>query len=111
MNNNDRKAKILSRFRVISIAEGTSFLLLLFIAMPLKYWMDMPLAVKYVGWAHGALFVLYVGFIFPTSKMLKWSYLKTFMGLVASVLPFGPFVFDRKIMQDQKIKDHSSISS
>ncbi|MBS9523160.1 DUF3817 domain-containing protein [Litoribacter ruber] len=94
------KLKVLNRFRFISIAEGISFLVLLFIAMPLKYTMDMPLAVTYVGWAHGALFVLYIYIIFPTSKKLQWSYAKTFWGLVVSVLPFGPFLFDRKLKKE-----------
>ena len=47
------------RLRLAGITEGISFLVLLFIAMPLKYWAGMPLAVKYTGWAHGVLFVLY----------------------------------------------------
>ena len=49
----------LGRFRAVALAEGLSFVVLLFIAMPLKYALGLPLAVKYVGWAHGLLFVLY----------------------------------------------------
>ena len=98
----EEKNKVLTRFRWISIAEGISFLVLLFIAMPMKYTMDMPLAVTYVGWAHGALFVLYVYIIFPTSKKLNWSYGKTFVGLIVSVLPFGPFLFDRRLKKEQR---------
>ncbi|KEO72546.1 DUF3817 domain-containing protein [Anditalea andensis] len=101
--------KTLQRFRIISIAEGISFLVLLFIAMPLKYTMDMPLAVTYVGWAHGALFVLYIYIIFPTSRKLKWGYMKTFWGLIVSVLPFGPFLFDRKLKQEQRALHKSQI--
>lgn len=99
---NQEKLGVLSRFRWISITEGISFLILLFVAMPLKYIMDMPLAVKYVGWAHGVLFILYVYLIFPTSKKLDWTFRRTLMGLIASVLPFGPFLFDRKIRKDEK---------
>ena len=50
----------LGRFRLVAIMEGVSFLVLLGIAMPLKYFADMPLAVKYIGWLHGLLFVLYM---------------------------------------------------
>src|SRR5690349_20635048 len=52
----------LGRFRAIALLEGLSFVLLLFIAMPLKYLAGMPLGVKMVGWAHGMLFVLYLLF-------------------------------------------------
>ncbi|WP_194775637.1 DUF3817 domain-containing protein [Pararhodonellum marinum] len=96
------KLKLLARFRGISIAEGISFLVLLFIAMPLKYTMDMPDAVKYVGWAHGILFVLYVYILFPTSKKLSWSFRKTLVGLIAALLPFGPFLFDRKLKEEYR---------
>jgi integral membrane protein len=57
-----KEKKLLHRFRMIGIAEGISFLVLLIIAMPLKYFYNQPLAVKYVGWAHGALFVAYIYF-------------------------------------------------
>ncbi|GAB2634192.1 DUF3817 domain-containing protein [Belliella aquatica] len=96
------KVKWLKRFRKISIVEGLSFLLLLFVAMPLKYVFDMPLAVKYVGWAHGVLFILYIYVIFPTAKKLDWNFAKTFLGLIAAVLPFGPFIFDRNLKKQEK---------
>jgi integral membrane protein len=96
------KIKWLKRFRTISIFEGISFLALLFVAMPLKYVMDMPMAVTVVGWIHGALFVLYIYIIFPTAKKLDWTFRKTLFGLVASILPFGPFLFDRYLRQDEK---------
>ncbi|AFL85189.1 integral membrane protein [Belliella baltica DSM 15883] len=98
----ETKKKWLKRFRVISIVEGLSFLLLLFIAMPLKYIFDMPLAVKYVGWAHGLLFIIYIYVIFPTAKKLDWNFSKTLFGLLASVLPFGPFIFDRNLKIQEK---------
>jgi integral membrane protein len=91
------------RFRWISLIEGTSFLLLLFIAMPLKYTMDMPLAVTYVGWAHGVLFVLYIYLVFPTARSLKWGFSRTLFALMASVLPFGPFIFDRNLKKSQHV--------
>ena len=51
----------LNRLHIIGIVEGISALLLFFVAMPMKYMLDMPLAVKYTGWAHGVLFMLYIG--------------------------------------------------
>lgn len=97
------KLSTLKRFRVISLIEGISMLVLLFIAMPLKYGFDMPLMVKYVGWIHGVLFMVYVVILLPTSRRLGWSFSKTFMGLVASVLPFGPFLFDRKLKNEERL--------
>ena len=58
MDTNAKKS--VNRFRIIAVLEGWSYVLLLFIAMPLKYMFDMPLFVKYLGWAHGALFVAYM---------------------------------------------------
>ena len=85
-------------FIIVSRAEAISFLLLLGIAMPLKYMMDMPLMVKYVGWAHGALFMAYMVLLVLTAVELKLSLWKTALGAVASFLPFGPFVFERKMI-------------
>ena len=87
---------IIRRFRSIAIAEGISFLVLLFIAMPLKYLADMPLAVKYVGWAHGVLFIAYWIAVVPLFTKLKWD-AERIIGLgLASILPFGTFVLERK---------------
>lgn len=102
MEGNSEKSKWLKRFRTISIIEGISFLLLLFIAMPMKYVLDMPLAVTYVGWAHGLLFVVYIYMVFPTAYKLEWKFGKTFFALVAAILPFGPFVFDRNLSPEER---------
>jgi len=91
------------RFRWISLIEGISFLVLLFIAMPLKYTMDIPLAVTYVGWAHGVLFILYIYLVFPTARSLNWGFSRTFFALIASILPFGPFIFDRNMKKSQQV--------
>ncbi|GMQ23912.1 DUF3817 domain-containing protein [Algoriphagus sp. oki45] len=91
------------RFKWISILEGISFLLLLFIAMPLKYIYDFPQAVTYVGWAHGLLFILYIYVVFPTAQKLKWEFGRTFFALFASILPFGPFIFDRNLKKSQHV--------
>ncbi|HRH70995.1 MAG: DUF3817 domain-containing protein [Flavobacteriales bacterium] len=87
---------IIKRFRTVAIAEGWSFLLLLFVAMPLKYIFDAPLAVKIVGWAHGVLFIGYWVLAVPLFTKLKWD-LERIIGLgLASLLPFGTFVMERK---------------
>lgn len=90
----------LKRFIWISRAEGISFLLLVFIAMPLKYFADMPLMVKYVGWAHGLLFMVYMVQLLIVSFLLKWEILRIIYGFIAALLPFGPFVFERSIRNE-----------
>lgn len=93
------ESPIITRFRHIARAEGVSFLLLLFIAMPLKHIWDMPLAVRYVGWAHGLLFVGYWVAAIPLFTRLKWD-AERIVGLgAASVLPFGTFVMEAKWLQ------------
>ncbi len=83
--------------RVVGLLEGLSFLLLLFIAMPMKYMFDNPILVKYVGMGHGVLFILFLIVLFTVCEKQKWSITIFLMGLAASILPFGPFVFDRKL--------------
>ncbi len=87
---------IIQRFRLIAVAEGWSFLVLLFIAMPLKYLAGWPWAVKYVGWAHGVLFIAYWVAAVPLFTTLRWD-IERLIGLgAASMLPFGTFVMERK---------------
>ncbi|MEZ4739413.1 MAG: DUF3817 domain-containing protein [Flavobacteriales bacterium] len=92
----ETNSSIIRRFRSVAIAEGWSFLVLLFIAMPLKYLADLPWAVKVVGWAHGVLFILYWAAAVPLFTKLKWD-VERVIGLgLASILPFGTFVLERK---------------
>lgn len=85
-------------FKLISTLEAISFLLLLGIAMPLKYIWDMPEMVQIVGMAHGILFVLYVGGAIYMYKKLNWSIADLFIVVMCSVLPFGPFYVERKYL-------------
>ena len=84
-------------FRFVGLLEGISFLLLLFIAMPVKYMLGNPILVKYVGMGHGVLFVAFLAVLFIVCEKQKWSIKMFILGLVASILPFGPFVFDKKL--------------
>lgn len=85
-------------FRVSGWLEGLSYLLLLGVAMPIKYVWGDPSWVSVVGSAHGALFVLYVLLAFVLFLREKWSIRKFVYALIASFLPFGPFVFDAKYL-------------
>ena len=92
----------IARLRLIGFIEGISFLLLLGIAMPLKYIYGMPEAVKVVGMIHGILFIIYVMTAIHASNVLRWRAPRTLFALVAAVLPFGPFVFDIWLRRDEK---------
>lgn len=85
-----------SRFRWVAYAEGASFLVLLLIAMPLKYWAGLPLAVRVVGLAHGVLFLAYVVLVFEALGASRFSARTAALALLASLLPFGPFVFEAR---------------
>lgn len=86
---------IRNRFLWIARIEGISFIVLLFIAMPLKYGFDWPYAVKYVGWAHGILFVAYFAALAQIWAAEKWKFGKVFLAGAASLLPFGTFWFEK----------------
>jgi len=90
----------LSIFKKVAIAEGISYLALLLIAMPLKYYAGMPLAVKYTGWAHGLLFVLYVIMVIMCWMEYKWKIGKTLLVLICSLLPFAPFIAEKRLHED-----------
>jgi integral membrane protein len=85
------------RVRLAGMIEGTSFLILLFIAMPLKYLAHQPEAVLYVGWAHGVLFITYAAVTFIAWGGGHITARTVGMAAIASLLPFGPFVIDRRM--------------
>jgi integral membrane protein len=90
----------LKRFRIVAIAEGWSFLILLFIAMPLKYLFDFPWAVKYTGWVHGILFVAYMITLISVWADKGWKFPKVILAFVVSLIPFGTFRFDRRLSKE-----------
>lgn len=93
---------MIKTFRWVAIAEGISYLVLLGIAMPLKYWAGIPEAVKVVGWTHGVLFMAYVITLLLAWREARWSFGFAVWAFVASLLPFGTFVLDRQLKIDPK---------
>ena len=89
-----RQNSALKNLTIMGYLEGTSFLLLLGIAMPLKYMLGIPEAVKYVGMVHGALFIAYILMLLIATSKIKMPLWAMPAGVVGSFLPFGPFVFD-----------------
>ncbi len=86
----------LGRLRIIAFTEGLSFLILLGIAMPLKYILGIPQAVRVVGMAHGVLFILYVVLLIQVAIEKSWSFKLSFLAFLASLVPFGTFYADAK---------------
>ena len=81
--------------RVVGISEGISFLVLLLIAMPLKYYFGLPMTVKIVGWLHGILFIAYIVAVLLAAKAMQWNWFSVLVALAASLIPIGTFVLDR----------------
>lgn len=98
----NKKERTLRDLRWIGIAEGTSFLVLLLIAMPLKYVYGNPLPVKYTGWAHGILFIAYVLAVLRAAYILKWNYKRIGLFLAASLLPLAPFILEGNLRKEQE---------
>lgn len=94
---------------LIGYLEGTSFLLLLGIAMPLKYLMGIPEGVKYIGMAHGVLFIAYIMILMGAANKIKMPIWAMPAGVLGSFLPFGPFIFDHLLKKSlQKILQKST---
>ena len=88
---------ILPLFKQLAKIEGLSFLLILFITMPLKYLLDYGTPNKIVGLLHGFLFVAYVFLAFIAYRERNWSFKILARVLLASVVPFGPFFLDKRL--------------
>lgn len=86
--------------RQVGRIEGFSWLLLLFVAMPLKYGFGQPWAVSWVGMAHGALFVLFVGVLGFAHLQLRWTVKRSALLFVSALLPFGFLWMDRHLPEE-----------
>ena len=95
--------------RRIALIEAISFLVLLGIAMPLKYLAGQPLAVKVFGWAHGVLFIIFAFALLRTMMVARWSIGRAAAVFIAALLPFGPFIIDRR-MRDYEAEFEGSRS-
>ncbi len=84
----------LKALTIVGYLEGTSFLLLLGVAMPLKYMMGIEEAVKYIGMGHGVLFIAYIVMLMIVVTKIKTPLWAMPVGVIGSFLPFGPFIFD-----------------
>lgn len=91
---------MINLYRKTAIIEGISYLILLFIAMPIKYILDISEPVKYFGWIHGILFLFYMAILIITSLKYRWSIKRIIIYIVGSVLPFVPFILDKNLKKE-----------
>lgn len=91
----------LAIFRKVALAEGLSYVLLLFVAMPLKYGLGMPAGVRLMGTLHGALFVLFAASLGVTLLARQLSLKQGALAFVASLLPFGAFWFEARLRREE----------
>jgi integral membrane protein len=91
--------KNISRLRALSLIEGSSLILLVFIAVPLKYLLDMPMMVREVGMGHGILFLM-LGFLtLMVGNEHGWKFKRMALIVAASVVPFGCFYVENKVFK------------
>jgi integral membrane protein len=91
----------IGRFRIMGFLEGGSLLVLLFIAMPLKYFAGFPEAVTVVGSLHGFLFVTYLFIIAYVTFKVRWSFIWVASALAVAFIPFGNFVLDSRLRKSR----------
>ncbi|MBC8645178.1 DUF3817 domain-containing protein [Flavobacterium lindanitolerans] len=90
----------IGRLRLLGYVEGLSLLVLLFIAVPLKYATENPSLSKIIGPTHGALFLLFIINTLSVGVEQQWQFRKTtYKVLLACIIPFGTFYIDRKILR------------
>jgi integral membrane protein len=85
--------------KIAALFEGTSLIVLLFVALPFKYYLGMPEVVKVVGMVHGALFLVFISLLLVHLVMRKVNLLRFIVGFVASFIPFGTFVYKAKCLK------------
>ena len=94
------KIKYLQFFRKVAFLEGLSFIVLLGVCMPLKYFADTPEPVRIVGSLHGGLFVLYIVVLILVWRERSWKFSRAAIAALMSFIPFGTIVFDRSLKEE-----------
>lgn len=89
----------INMFRIVALLEGVSYILLLFIATPIKYILENPEYVKLLGMPHGLLFMAYIIMAFMLKNDMKWANKDFILVLLAAIIPFGTFYVDRKYLK------------
>lgn len=93
---------LLTIFRIIALLEGVSYILLLFVATPIKYFADNPTYVRLLGMPHGLLFIAYIAIAVLLKPEQQWNKRTFLVILAASLIPFGTFYVDKKFLAPKK---------
>ena len=91
-----------AQFRLISIIEGISYLILVFFAMPLKYFFAEPMAVKIFGMMHGILFILFCIALYNAMKKYDWKFGFSLKLFILSLIPFCFILIEKEIMKKRE---------
>lgn len=94
---------MLNKFRSLSLIEGGSLLILLFIAMPAKYYLDIKMVVPIIGMVHGLLFLGYMIMSLMVSHRHNWSIFKWLAVFLAGVFPFGFLLIERMLKRESQV--------
>lgn len=87
----------LTRYRVIAWIVGVVLIVLVLVAMPLKYLAHRPELVQTIGPVHGFLYMGYLALAFDLARRAGWAYSRTLLVLLAGTVPFLSFVAERKV--------------
>lgn len=90
---------LIGRLRLTGFVEGVSYLILLFIAMPLKYIWAQPEVVRVTGLVHGILFILFIYYIVQAAIEKRWTRREVALAVLSSIVPFGTFYADRRLFK------------
>lgn len=101
----------LLRFRVMAYVTGVLLVVLVFVAMPLKYIGDDDRLVAIVGVAHGWMYMLYLVAAFMLAFQLRWSLGRTILLLLAGTIPFASFVAERRVTHSLAARDDALVGS
>ncbi|HRV55733.1 MAG TPA: DUF3817 domain-containing protein [Mangrovimonas sp.] len=96
---------LINSFRIVALLEGVSYILLLFVAVPIKYFGNDPQYVKLLGMPHGLLFIAYIILTIMVNSELNWKGTTLRKVLLASIIPFGTFVVDKKYLKDAQLSN------
>ncbi len=91
----------IGRLRLVGLLEGTSYLLLLGVAMPLKYWAGLPIAVKVMGSVHGLLFVAFCAALLHALIASRLTFWRAVVVFLSSLVPFGTYLVDPSLRRQE----------
>lgn len=97
-----RTTKSLTRYRVMAWITGAMLLVLVLVAMPLKYWGDDTRLIAIVGPVHGFLYIIYIITVLDLATRRRWPLLRTLAVMLAGVIPFATFYAEHRVVVTER---------